>query len=227
MKLSSLNVSSKNHQQKATKCSSISDFKTELKAITQLKIFTAISDCGYFGWRVSAKMNQPLILSNIQATTEITRHIVIDKVPQTLLSLKDLKVPCSFEMSLEPDLYKSTYPYGQYDVASLYVASKHRKVDLDDMDFMFGGSTLELLATADDTTASSYLVCRIPTTKNEILVRKCKEYVQNFSDVGYQFERYVTTGIRINGRGCRICRTHASHGNRTKYRYKIQGFALR
>jgi hypothetical protein len=199
-KLSSINLSSKDscHQTSAPRKCSV-EFKHELEAIQpQFTIFKPISDCGYYGWNVSERMNQPLLLSSIQSTTEITRHININQTPKTLLPLKELKVPCSFDMSLEPDKHRNTYPCGQFDVASLYVASKHRNVSLNDIDFMFGGSTLALLANADAKNASLYMVCRIPTTTNTIMVRKCKEYAQNLSDIGFQFERYVTTGMMIN-----------------------------
>jgi hypothetical protein len=95
-------------------------------------------------------------------------------------------------MSLPPNSHSNQFPFGHYDVASLCIASKHRNVDLNEIDFIFGGSTLEMLATHD--TSSTYMACLVPTTTNTLLVRKCKEYIQNFSDVGFQFERYVTTG---------------------------------
>ena len=57
------------------------------------------------------------------------------------------------------------------------------------IDFAFGGSTLEMLATKE--TSSPYVATLVPGTKC-ILVVKCKEYVKNLADIGFQFERYVT-----------------------------------
>ena len=111
------------------------------------------------------------------------------------MPLSQLKVPCSFEVSLPPDYYPNKYPFAQYDLASMYVASKYRNVNLNDIDFVFGGSTLEVLANHD--ASEPFLVCRIPTARANhtlLLVRKCKDYTQNFANFGYQFERYVTTG---------------------------------
>jgi hypothetical protein len=82
------------------------------------------------------------------------------------------------------------FSYGQYHVASLYVASQRRGVDLNDIDFVFGGSTLEMLAKCDN--SDMYKVARVPGTQNAILIVKHKEYTQNKGDVGFQFERLVT-----------------------------------
>jgi hypothetical protein len=167
-------------------------FKKELDK-TKFTIFVPIADCGYYGWN---PLNEtPQSLSDVQSADDITRHIDIHQKPKKLLPLSQLKVPCSFDMSLPPDEHPNKYPFGQYDVASLYVASKYRDVELNEIDFIFGGSTLEMLAKHD--VSNPYMVCRIPTTKTNhtlLLVRKCKEYTQNFADIGFQFERYVTTG---------------------------------
>ena len=195
-KLSLLNVSSDgkkgdNNEVKSTNSYS-PKFKKELDK-TKFKIFVPIADCGYYGWNPMKEAFQPL--SDVSSADDIIRHINIDLKPKEILPLSQLKVPCSFDMSLPPDEHPNKYPFGQYDVASLYVASKHRNIDLNKVDFIFGGSTLEMLARHD--ASNPYMVCRIPTTTADhalLLVRKCKEYTQNFADVGFQFERYVTTG---------------------------------
>jgi hypothetical protein len=60
---------------------------------------------------------------------------------------------------------------------------------MDKIDFVFGGSTLEMLAHRD--TSSPYLVTKIPGTST-ILVVKNKDYIQNYADFGFQFQRFVT-----------------------------------
>lgn len=193
-KLSSLNVSSvtsKADDDKSLKPYSCK-FKKELEK-TQFTIFVPMTDCGYYGWIPGDTPVQSL--SNLKSADEIVRHVDIDLKPKELLPLSQLKVPRPFDLSLPPDEYPNKYPFGQYDVASLYVASKHRNVDLNEVDFVFGGSTLEMLAKCD--ASNPYMVCRIPTSKANhtlLLVRKCKEYTQNYADIGFQFERYVTTG---------------------------------
>jgi hypothetical protein len=134
-------------------------------------------------------------LSNVKSADEIIRHIDINRTPKSILPVTQLKLPCSFDMSLRPNVLLNKYPFEKYDLASLYVASKYRNVDLNKVDFIFGGSTLEMLARHD--ASNPYMVCRVPTvTANHILllVRKCKEFTLNFADIGYQFRRYVTTG---------------------------------
>ena len=160
---------------------------------TKFNIFVQIADCGYYRWNPMNKAYQSL--SAVKTADEIIRHIDIDQTPKEVLPLSQLKLPRSFDMSLPPNAHPNKYPYGQYDVASIYVASKCRKVELNKIDFIFGGSTLEMLARHD--ASNPYMVCRIPTTTENhtlLLVRKCKEYTQNFCDIGFQFERYVTTG---------------------------------
>ncbi len=63
-----------------------------------------------------------------------------------------------------------------------------RGVDLNQVDFCFGGSTLQMLATKD--ASDPYFACRIPGTKC-ILVTKKKQYEFDLADLGFQFERCV------------------------------------
>ena len=59
------------------------------------------------------------------------------------------------------------------------------------MDFVFGGSTLEMLAQKD--ASDPFIVTRVPGS-NCILVVKNKRYTKNLADFGFQFERVVTGG---------------------------------
>jgi hypothetical protein len=112
-----------------------------------------------------------------------------------LVSISQLDLPQRFYKNLPPQSYSNQYPHGQYNVASLHVATQHRNVSLNDIDFVFGGSTLELLAQQDE--SMLYMVMRVPATENTLLVVNYKEYVKDFSDVGSQFERLVT-GLEMN-----------------------------
>lgn len=56
------------------------------------------------------------------------------------------------------------------------------------MDFIFGGSTLEMLANKDGT--EPFYATQVPGT-SAIMVVKRKDYEQNYADVGFQFERFV------------------------------------
>lgn len=61
-----------------------------------------------------------------------------------------------------------------------------------DVDFIFGGSTLEMLANKD--ASDPFIATRVPGTNNCIMVAKKKQYTFNKGELGYQFERYVTGG---------------------------------
>jgi hypothetical protein len=114
----------------------------------------------------------------------------VHAIPPKLVALQIELLPKKFE-ELPPQEHANKFPYGYYDVASLYVATKHRSLNISEIDFVFGGSTLEMLARRD--TSNSYLATKIPGTST-ILVVKSKNYTQNYADIGFQFERFVTGG---------------------------------
>jgi hypothetical protein len=91
--------------------------------------------------------------------------------------------------TLSPQEIICKYPYNHYDLASFHVAFKHR--NLDKVDFFFGGSTLEMLAQKTIPDDSQYLATKVPGT-DIIMVVKHKQYVQDYSNVGFQFERLMT-----------------------------------
>jgi hypothetical protein len=81
-------------------------------------------------------------------------------------------------------------------IASLHVASKHRGVILDELDFVLGGSSLGMLAKKSG--RQSQVAFRLPlSSTGTIVVLNNREYFQNYADVGFQFERLVT-GVQFN-----------------------------
>jgi len=115
--------------------------------------------------------------------------------------------------SLPPRGHVNKFPYGQFDCACLSVASRRllqrrrllqKQQDVgggDDefgIDFAFGGSTLEMLARRNAKVAPYYAtaVKMFPNSSSSqrrtILVVKRSEYLQNYSDFGFQFERLLT-----------------------------------
>jgi hypothetical protein len=91
---------------------------------------------------------------------------------------------------LRPYETPNRFPYGNVDVVALHVASTHRGVPLDGIDFCFGGSTLGMLASCDS--SDPYMVTRVPGTTGTLLVVKSKEYVADYTAHGFQFERLMT-----------------------------------
>lgn len=168
-----------------------SQFKDELKK-TALEIFTPLSDHGYFSWKPQGSCRN---ISSIKSSEQITDYVDLDERPKVLVNTSRLRLPQAFK-SLPPQEQENQFPYGHYDIASLYVASQHRGVNMDEVDFCFGGSTLEMLAQKD--TMKPYMAARVPNT-DTILVVNCAEYVQNYADFGFQFERLVT-GLSFSDR---------------------------
>ena len=63
-------------------------------------------------------------------------------------------------------------------------------IDMKDIDFIFGGSTLNMLATRSIDKGTEYIAQRI--AGGPLVVTKLKDYVQDFSNIGFQFEKFVT-----------------------------------
>ncbi|CAK9092207.1 Uncharacterized protein SCF082_LOCUS43396 [Durusdinium trenchii] len=76
-------------------------------------------------------------------------------------------------------------------------------VDLDSVDFLLGGSSLNIMATKRIEAGDKYLWLVNACTSSSawghtIIVAKSKQYQQNYGDIGFQFERLVT-GERLEG----------------------------
>jgi hypothetical protein len=160
------------------------------------EIFECIADKGYLTWKPPRSVT-PLYqdLSSITAAKEITRYINRDGKPDKLVRpTSRIRVPQAF-LQLPPQEYANKFPYGQHEIASLHVAVQDRGVDLHhDIDFVFGGSTLDMLANCDN--ENPYMLTRISGT-SAIIITKQKQYIADFSTFGFQFER-LATGKRID-----------------------------
>jgi len=66
---------------------------------------------------------------------------------------------------------------------------RKRGVDFEKVDFVFGGSILQVLATKHS--GDPYIATKIPGTQC-VLVGKDRKYKKNLGDFGFQFERFVT-----------------------------------
>lgn len=151
------------------------------------RIFECLSDLGYFSW------NPPRnavckSLGSIASPDEFKKYIDLDGKPDKLKDPHSVNTFRPF-LSLPEDTHENKFPYGKQDAVSLHVASHHRGVDFSAVDFVFGGSTLEMLATCD--ASDPYMVTIIPDTR-AIFVVKTKEYIQDLSQPGFQFERLMT-----------------------------------
>lgn len=112
-----------------------------------------------------------------------------------------MRVPGYFEKNLPAQEYPNSFPNEAGYVVPLCVAVR-RGLVLSDIDFVLGGSGLEVLANkrierrTDLPDNTKYLVQRV---ENVIVLAKSKRYVANYADTGFQFERLVTGG-RLDGK---------------------------
>jgi hypothetical protein len=134
-------------------------------------------------------------LSEVASPQEILGQVVMDGSPDRIpLDPSAMTMPAAFPLLLEPSRHKNQYPFGQTGAAALWVAGQ-RGLCLDVVDFFLGGSVLGMLATQSTLDAETdrhvYYGARVPGLAKAIMVTKRKEYVQDRSLPGFQFERLV------------------------------------
>jgi hypothetical protein len=183
----------------ASKSARSSALKEELEA-TPFTIFENIIDLGYFGWcpTKSKKSTSKNRYHKIQgaSATEIKSLVDVDGQPDALVDIAGIQqqLPIHF-CSPPPQKFRNKFPYDLPHIASLHVVANYHRdaVDLAALDFIFGGSTLQVLATGLIVGGKStdFVACKVPHT-NAIAIKKHKEYAADYADVGFQFERLVT-----------------------------------
>lgn len=170
---------------------------------THFSAFKKRQDVGCYGW--NPRGGRRLGVKQLQEV-DILNCLKLDAQPPRLLDgldrlaranpsftpLMDLKVP-------------NSHPYCAQEITPLVVA-KSRGVNVDQVEFLCGGSTLNVLATrevpqgdqyrfGDSSTATKYLMQRVGNT---VVISKSAPYENNLADKGFQFERLVTTGSRAH-----------------------------
>ena len=167
------------------------------KALIELEldsVITPISDLGYYGWSPSGQIRSNLLSVD---GSEIASRVDFSRKPAFLQGVERLKqnLPRTFRnyrKTLKKFDVQNLFPYGRTDIASLYVATQDRGLNLSDVDFMFGSYTLYFLATgelADD--GERCIIARVPGT-NVLLVTRYQIYTESFAKAGPQFQRWVT-----------------------------------
>jgi hypothetical protein len=167
----------------------------ELQA-THFTIFENIIDLGSFGWCATIGNSSKVKYLKIQqaTATKIKSHMDLDGQPDALMDLTGIQQQLPVDFCLPPpQKHINKFPFELPHIASLHVVAKYRRdaVDLAALDFVFGGSTLQMLATGKIDRSTSYVACKVPHT-NAIIVKKHKVYSQDYADLGFQFERLVT-----------------------------------
>eukprot|EP00438_Fugacium_kawagutii_P032042 Skav217858 [mRNA] locus=scaffold5889:108155:108991:- [translate_table: standard] len=126
-----------------------------------------------------------------QVTADDIRHglkEVEDPVPR-LVDLKGLKLPVSFRELNSQSMSAGKFPFYGGMMACLHVAAQ-KGVDLQDVDFLIGGSIFAFLCGKGRKDAT-FLAQKCPGT-NMVVISRHKTYQQNFGQRGFQFERLVT-----------------------------------
>eukprot|EP00441_Pelagodinium_beii_P000898 CAMPEP_0197692274 /NCGR_PEP_ID=MMETSP1338-20131121/110853_1 /TAXON_ID=43686 ORGANISM="Pelagodinium beii, Strain RCC1491" /NCGR_SAMPLE_ID=MMETSP1338 /ASSEMBLY_ACC=CAM_ASM_000754 /LENGTH=338 /DNA_ID=CAMNT_0043274911 /DNA_START=40 /DNA_END=1056 /DNA_ORIENTATION=+ len=159
--------------------------------------FEKVEDFGLYTW-------SPQGLSQKKKFSDVNEQDVItglasgeDAAPPRLKRVASISVPLKFATPA-PQAVPNIFPYDAGYIVPLHVALQ-RRGSLDGIDFLLGGSSLEILAQKKPIEeGTKYLTQRCPGTEI-ILLCKHKQYVQNYADVGFQFERLLT-GQRMDGR---------------------------
>ena len=155
---------------------------------TKLSIFTPIADLGYFGWTPNGAHKD---LDKV-TVADITANLNVGIKPSLIVPIERLmsKLPMTFESLPYRETF-NTYPHKPPHVIPIHVAVRHCGVDMNKVDFFFGGSTLEMLATRKISDGSEYLVTALPGTVT-IMITSHKDYISDKAAPGFQFERFTT-----------------------------------
>lgn len=173
------------------------------------KIFGEVEDVGIYKWRKGTRYKP---LGNTQASDFLDR-ITLDARPPQVTSIDALNR--QLPLALAPTsakVYYNKFPFDNSYLPSLYCAANRRDAGLADVDFVFGGSTMNFLATQPPKRGASggrkgyvppsrrekeYVATRVPGTK-AVLVAKYHVHPVNLSEAGYQVERFATGGSLVD-----------------------------
>lgn len=156
-----------------------------------LTIFQCIADVGFYQWNPNGREYKELA-----DVTEVDFLGFIDEQakPCVALPLYTLRKKCPIRFAgIPPQTHWNRFPFNPTYMTSLHVAVKYRNVKLDTMNFVFGGSTLNMLASQEVSSAGKYFATLVPGSRT-LIVAKHSEYEQDYAQPGFQFERFVTGG---------------------------------
>lgn len=152
------------------------------------------NDLGFHCWKPPRnpwKVHRELKRRNVTAD-EIKRGSVVDQPLRCqLVDVKKLRFPMIFKdpSELRRQFADGSYPFLGGMISSLYVACGHKGLSPDDIDFLIDDSILHFFAGRGK--RKKYLAQRCPGTKITVIGLH-RDYVSNFGEKGYQFERLLT-----------------------------------
>lgn len=181
-------------------------FRSEL-AKTSFKIFQPLQVIGFYAWIPETALDEDFVdcetlpdtvyrqLRDVKTVQEVRDQIRLEVNPSSLVDLSTIVLPQSLSVSITQQ-HRNQYPFGQSEVAVLDVAPRQGGVDVNDVDFILGGSALGMLGTlssrAHDTEEEMYFCTRVPSTEKTLLLLKRRTYVQDLCLPSFQFEHLVT-----------------------------------
>lgn len=175
---------------------------TFAKALEQssFNIFSDVKDLGFYKWCPEGSYKDPedLVAADFLGCLPDNFQLPVVQDVQTL----NEKLPLKFEKAKGPvHLYK--FPYDDTFLTPMHVAVQRDGFDLNEIDFVMGGSPLHMLAHAAPPGKSSsrrpgdkqkqFIACLVPGT-NIVEVKWHEDYEINLSDKRYQLRRFVTEG---------------------------------
>lgn len=147
-------------------------------------IFSEVQDVGFYQWKQSGTYKA---VKDLKAS-DILERILLARRPPFVVSVDALnkKLPLPFSPRTGKSM-TARFPYESTYMAPIYAAVRMKGVRLDDIDFLFGGSTLGFLARGKNFPASlrkTFVAALIPGSTTIAVVRH-KEYSFNFCEEGY------------------------------------------
>ena len=137
-----------------------SDKFTQALESINFTIFKNVQNLGYYMWNEEGDVKN---LTEVTSEDIVTRLTLDAKPPLAVDSRVLNKNIQQFKMTLEPQEFDSSFPHASTYLPCLY-AAKEKGLDLSTIDFVFGGSTLDFLATKS-TSKDKFIVTKIPGTK--------------------------------------------------------------
>lgn len=152
-----------------------------------LPVIEDIQDLGYFGWKPHGAYKR---MHQVTAE-ELKKGTNFQQKPHLVQPIESLqsKCPTSFKTK-RTKTSRNEYPYNPSYLVPLYVAVANRGVNINSIDFIFGGSVLHVLASGKIQNNVEYWAQKIPGT-DVVSVEKKQSYSNNWNDFGHLFERFV------------------------------------
>jgi len=142
------------------------------EAASFLPSIEVLEDLGFYAWQPPSRPTKGMG----QVTADDIRDGLETDDQVNQLALKDVKLPVSFRELRPQRTSAGSFPFHGGMMACLHVAAK--RVDLQDIDFLIGGSILAFLCEKGKKNAM-YLAQKCPGT-NIVVMSKHKTYEQNF-----------------------------------------------